>query len=283
MSPGLDRRPFVVVAAAMREELAPLVRRLESVRRTSGRLAGVEGTLRGVRCLVVWSGVGEQAAKRSAAMLLDELDAVPDHAFVVGLAGALDPDLEVGAVVEPGRVVMARAMEETPAAQSSAIRDRVLEPEEASTRKLFQTVGATMELNNPGPILVSSSRLLPSAIDKGALWQVVGRERGALVDMETYWFLEPFQAAGTRVHALRSISDAATEDLPPFLATPPSADGRVDRLGVVAKAVRQPTTWSSLLRLRRRLRDGAGKLALRMEEKLVHLADEDNDKVAETR
>ncbi len=254
--------PSIVIIAAMKEEVAPLVRKLEQRRPTTLGVAGVEGIMAGLGCLVVWCGVGRTAAGRTARALLDQLDGVVEHTFVVGLAGGLDPSLEPGALVEPGRVV---ALSGEPRGLGDG------EPQHPVIRKRLQKQLRTKDLSNAsGPTLVTAPALISATADKAELWESIDRARHAVVDMETYWLLEPLAQSATELHVIRSVSDTADEELPAFLATT-SADGGIDRLAVVRSALVRPSSWPVLLRLQSRMKAGAEALAGRLEERLVEL------------
>ena len=262
--------PSVVIVAAMKDEVEPLIGKLDD-RQPRLRLEdvegvdGIEGRIAGWDCLVVWCGVGKAAASRTSANLLEQFSTAPEHAFVVGLAGGLDPDLESGDVIEPARVVVLAG------ASLGGCDDSEVEPEQPVVRKRLQKPPKTIELNETtGPTLVTAPQMIAGAADKAALWTTLDRSPSAAVDMETFWVLEPLQRAGSRVHAVRSISDTAGEELPDFLSST-KVDGSIDRVAVVRSALVRPWWWPALMRLRARMKTGAAALAERVVQRLGEL------------
>ncbi len=83
----------------MKPELKPLVRKL-SLQRDGEVHVGRAGDVEVVAVLI---GIGVRAAADATERLLDTTDV--DLALVVGIAGGVGPDLEIGDVVVPERVV----------------------------------------------------------------------------------------------------------------------------------------------------------------------------------
>ena len=90
----------VALLAPMRQELAPLVRGLRLRRAEGGVHVGVAGRVEVVAAL---TGIGTAAAARATERLLDATKV--DHVIVVGIAGGVDPEQPIGALIAPEVVV----------------------------------------------------------------------------------------------------------------------------------------------------------------------------------
>jgi len=98
--------------APMRGELRPLVRALGLRRRAGEPLYA--GRIGGADVVAVQAGVCPRAAARAAERLLDAFAA--DRVVVVGVAGAVAPEVAVGGLVVPARVLdLASGAEHVPA------------------------------------------------------------------------------------------------------------------------------------------------------------------------
>jgi adenosylhomocysteine nucleosidase len=67
-------------------------------------------------------------------------------------------------------------------------------------------------------------------------------------------------ARGIPYVVVRAISDAADEELPAFLAQALGTDGSIRRGEVVRRALLEPSSWGTLLRMRRRMHDLSASL-----------------------
>jgi nucleoside phosphorylase len=92
----------VGLLAPMQQELAPLVRKL-ALRRTEGESPFWIGTAGKVEVVAVKTGIGTVAATKAAERLLDATKL--DHAMVVGIAGGVDAEQPIGALIAPELVV----------------------------------------------------------------------------------------------------------------------------------------------------------------------------------
>jgi adenosylhomocysteine nucleosidase len=92
----------IAVLAPMRSEFRPLVKPL-ALRREAGESPYHFGTLGRAEIVATMTGIGTGAAIEVAEQLLD--DHVVDHVIVVGVAGGLGPELDVGDLVIPEVVV----------------------------------------------------------------------------------------------------------------------------------------------------------------------------------
>ena len=96
--------PLVGILAPMTSELRPIVRAGHLVRAADRRAhTGTAGSGDPVRVVATLAGIGFASATASAERLLT--DHRPDHVVVVGIAGGIAPDLSIGDVIVPDRVI----------------------------------------------------------------------------------------------------------------------------------------------------------------------------------
>jgi adenosylhomocysteine nucleosidase len=100
----MDRPGRVGLLAPMTHELAPLVRRFGLEARATSPPGCLEATVDGVGFVATMTGIGMQAGADAARRVLD---AGVEHVAVVGIAGGIDPALEIGALVVPESVLHA--------------------------------------------------------------------------------------------------------------------------------------------------------------------------------
>jgi adenosylhomocysteine nucleosidase len=171
--------PDVAFVCAMPMEARPLARKLSLARATIAGLPGYRGSLGGRPVVAVVTGMGPRLAAAGAARLL--AGPKPARVVVVGIAGALEDRVPVGALVVPDVVVDA----------------------------------ATGAEHRPAPLggLPSNGTMWTSATlvtDPGALAELVGRGVVAL-EMETAAVAAACEAAGTPWSVVRVISDRASD------------------------------------------------------------------------
>lgn len=142
----------VALLAPMRQELAPLLRKLALRRVRAGERALYVGTAGAVEVVATKTGIGTAAAAATAEWLLDETRI--DHAMVVGIAGAVDARQPIGALIAPEVVVDGVSgdehrpvqLGELPARGRLVTWDRlVTEREEAAQLARAGVVGLDME------------------------------------------------------------------------------------------------------------------------------------------
>jgi nucleoside phosphorylase len=196
--------------------------------------------------------VGRRRARAAADALL-ERSAAP-RLIVVGVAGALTANLEVGALVV-GRRLATESGESTlpdPAAVRLAV-DRGARP-------------ATV---------VTVDRMVSTVAERQALLRALESESpaAAVVDMESWDAVAAAVARGVPATVVRVVSDGAGEALPAFLERCRRPDGDVDRRRVAWSAIARPASIPALLELRRRIRLCAEVLAEAVPGLLVCLVD----------
>lgn len=169
-----------------------------------------EGMVGGIRVAWCVAGVGREAARRAARLVIDGHR--PRLLVSAGFAGGLDPTLARGAVVEPARV----------------------RGESAVSTSLPLAVA-----EQGGGTLVTVDRIVRTPTDKTAVAAATG---AAVVDMETLAVAEVAREAGLPCRSIRVISDAASDELPPDvtrLVAPQSALRRAGSLiGLIGRRPR---------------------------------------------
>jgi len=93
----------VALLAPMRQELAPLRRKLSLRRVPKGDRTLYIGAVGSVEIVATTTGIGTAAASASAEWLLGETRI--DHVMVVGIAGGVDAQQPIGALIAPEVVV----------------------------------------------------------------------------------------------------------------------------------------------------------------------------------
>ena len=158
-----------------------------------------------------------------------------------GVCAGLDPDLAVGDLVLPERIVApgGRLLDVSPSDHRSAA---AIPPSPATGR-------------------LATTRDVVATLDaKAALFC----ETGAIAaDMESAFIAEAAAAAGLPCLVVRAVSDAAQESLPPELIRLVSPDGRV-RLAAAASLLARPALMSRALGLRRAVAHALRAVARRL-------------------
>lgn len=241
--------PSLAVVAALREEVAPLLRRLRH-RRVSSEDGGVRvvgGFLGRVPLALACSGAGVRNAERGARTLLRAAPGVP--LLGIGVGGALSPELRAGDLVI-GEWIREGAM----ALDSSA--EWVARAHRAGAR-----AGSVETVDE----------VITAAARKRELWERLGRPEAAVVDMESSRWGAVALAEGRSFLVVRAVSDEAGEDLPSYLATCRDEGGGLDRGRVLRRLLGRPSSLGALLRLRRRLQSCSGALAALVAELTAEL------------
>jgi adenosylhomocysteine nucleosidase len=141
-----------------------------------------EGKVGGARVAWCVAGVGREAARRAARLVIDGHR--PRLLVSAGFAGGLDPALARGSVVEAA----------------------VVRGESETGERLRLAVAG-----QGNGTIVTVDRIVRTPTDKAALAAATG---AALVDMETLAVAETARAAGLPCRVVRVISDAAGDELP---------------------------------------------------------------------
>jgi adenosylhomocysteine nucleosidase len=231
----------------MPEELRPLRGMLSDPCPIPGRAEMLRGWLAGRRILLATTGDGARNARAGVAEALSVMDSPPTRGvgspvlIVIGVAGALSPDLSGGDLVAITRVVRERGGDGL--AASPSLLDAV--------QPLRRAVAVTAE------------RIADSVAEKQRLLALAQPEAGvaAVVDLESAAFAEGAQAAGVPWLILRAVSDTADEALPELLNRALDDGGAVDRGRVLVGLLGRPSALPALLGLRRRVKTCAEALA----------------------
>ena len=220
----------VAIVAALPAELSPLVQTWERLPQVLG-VSAWRTSYGGRECVAVCGGMGAMPATRALARAREIIQ--PAMVMSVGWAGALGPELAVGAVVRPEGVLDART-------------------------------GERFGIERAASLLVTLGHIAGGA-EKARLREAYA---GAVaVDMEAATLARLSAAAGVAFRAIKAISDDATARLPdlnPFL----TANGGFRTARFVAHVGRRPRYWTSVMRLGRHAKLAAECLARAIEQDL---------------
>src|SRR5262249_1010561 len=228
-----------VVAAALPEELAPIVRHFGYVaaERFEGRQV-FHADVCNPRLVLAATGDGPQNAARMARALCEMFRPT---AFVgVGVAGALTPSLQRYELVASARLRNG----------SGAI---------APAHGVLLSV-ATAKGARP-VTLISTEAPVVRVSEKKALLAQFPEPGPVAVDMESASWADAAARAGVPFIAIRAITDGPEEELPHYLPECLGADGGIQRTAVVRAALARPSSIPDLLALRRRVAVCSRKLA----------------------
>ncbi|HEY5313969.1 MAG TPA: hypothetical protein VIK18_15675 [Pirellulales bacterium] len=237
--PYLGGHADVGLVFALPIESGFLEDRLASKLTTRGRGFDVRtGMLADRSVAIVHSGVGAAGAGRATELLLAGHQ--PAWVISAGLAGGLRPELR------RGHIVMADAIQ--------ALDGRRLTLDlKISEQELAGRPGLHV-----GPLL-TVDRVIVSSREKREL----GERHGCLAaDMESWAVAEVCRLAKVRFLAVRVISDAMDEDLPPEVGSLTRQKTAVGKLGAVTGALwRRPGSAKDLWHLHAQASSAAGRLA----------------------
>lgn len=198
---------MLALMAAMARETSPMRAGMSVAREVAEPGCRIlEGNYRGRGILLVQTGVGRRRAQRAARLALDRYPVGAAVSF--GFAGALNGSVRYGDVV----VCDALYCGDKQTASSGLAPNDCLLPDDflAELAARLPPTGGFNVLRTRG---VSVSRVVCEAGDKEAL----GRAFSAgAVDMESFWIAEIARDWNVPFLAVRAISDAADETLPPF-------------------------------------------------------------------
>jgi adenosylhomocysteine nucleosidase len=230
----------VGIVAALSMEVGFLVDKLENVRKYSGpRHTVIEGEVAGKVVGVIVTGMGREAARLGATLLLDGHH--PRWLLSAGYAGALDPSLARNGIVMANEVIDLEG-------HRYAIDVAVPPPEGDRDRGPRIATGR----------LLTVDRIIPTAAEKAELRR---RYEADLLDMETSAVAALCSARGLRFLSIRVISDEAGIDLPPEVVTLLTRSGSY-RIGAALRAVWQrPSRIKEFWALHEHAQEAADRLA----------------------
>jgi adenosylhomocysteine nucleosidase len=222
-------RPTLIIAA-FPVELAPLLPHITDQRTVTLPVGEVLlGTLDGQPIALVTTGAGLVNSAAGAQRAIDTLD--PVRVIMVGVAGGLDPALDIGAVVIAAEWVN-HQMGKVDAAGFSAIREAGPYPVDADLLALAQGLGG-IEVGGRG---ASGDLFVDSAAVRDELFERTGART---VDMETAAVAQVAAQNGLPFIAIRAISDRAGGGLPGEVAygVEPAAEAASDALRGLLRAL----------------------------------------------
>jgi adenosylhomocysteine nucleosidase len=230
----------IAVVTALKEELAPILKRTRGVSRAPGGGRIFFGRLGSVDAILAATGDGLFCARAGAQALLDAFR--PTALYGAGIAGALSPKLSSGDLILSRRV--RRRDGDGPPPDAALLSRALASPEEA-------VAGTLVTVERP-VVTPEEKRRLASQLADG---------EPAAVDMESVGWAEAAAARGVAYLVVRAISDEAGDGLPEFLPRCVASDGRLRRSAVVAHALTKPASVPTLFQLRRRLLAGSERVA----------------------
>jgi len=201
----MSRPVTLAFQAALPQEVQPFLRRVRAQRVPGEETTAWEFTRRAGRGVVVISGMGEDAAARSAAWIFEHYQ--PQGLVSLGFGGALTPELP------PGALVLGESFWRYDS-ETGVLEDLAVPPPfpawSAALRERLQAEG----LPNFRGSLVTTRGIISKAGHVAFLRHLAH----PVLDLET-----SAAAAAARVQdlpflALRAITDAVEEEIPDFLA-----------------------------------------------------------------
>ncbi len=236
----------LAIVAPLPEELSGILKRVENRHEEArGDAVWQVGVLGQRSVLLATTGDGARNAEHRLERLLRATR--PDRLILIGIAGALSPDLDVGSVVLARRIVSSPGRVAQP--------DSRWQPE-AATRFVAGTV-------------CSADRIATTPQEKAKLYEEVGGDGPAVVDLESATLAAVAREMEIPCLVLRAVSDRADESLPFDFERFRGQDGSVSRSRIVRYASSHPGAVSALLELRRRVGLCAERLACAVEEVLA--------------
>jgi hopanoid-associated phosphorylase len=155
-----------------------------------------------------------------------ELQAGASGVLSIGLAGALDAALPVGALVIGAEVLQTRSRWDVDAAWARRLAER-------------------LPAARVAPVFGSDEMVLQS-LDKARLRKLGG---AAAVDMESHTAARLAAAHGLPFAVLRVVSDGAGVSLPSAVRSGLNADGSMNLFGVLGALAREPSQLPALVRV----------------------------------
>jgi len=245
-APGRTQRgagdELTVIVTPVPEETTGLLRRMADLRRERrDGLSARIGRLGGRSVVVVSTGDGARNAERGLRAALASWR--PHRVLVLGIAGGLTDELEVGQVVLGERLLDATG------------------PAPAPDRAWGEAAGVFCA----SATVFSSLRLAVTPEEKLATRDGLP-EGPAVVDLESAAFARAASDAGVPFVVMRAVSDRADEALPLDFNLFLGEDGGVRRADVVRHVAFRPQLIAPLMDLRRRVELCADRLAMAAEE-----------------
>jgi adenosylhomocysteine nucleosidase len=237
--------------AALSQEVRPFLRRIRAKRLPQSDLPAWEFAFAGRTGVAALSGLGELAAARAAAFILDHYQ--PQVFISLGFGGALTPELPPGALVL-GETLW-RYEPETGALQELALPPFPVLLQDLAEK--LQTAGL--------PAFQGSVVTTPSIIHKLSQGSPLLGLVHPVLDLETGAAAECIRGSGLPFLALRAVTDAAGEEIPDFIRQAVQAGNQPSAGTALAWLAGDPRRLAALVRLWRRSRLAAERLAQALE------------------
>jgi len=231
---------MIALLAALEEEASGLRRRMAlAPERIAGLLGpAYTGQYRGRPVLLAQTGMGRQRAETSTSAVLARCQVTT--VISIGFSGALEGRLEVG------DLVLASELMAITGPGGNEIEPTIYQANQGLLRAATEALRAT-----PLRVVLGPTVTAPGIITTPAGKQDLSSQTGAIaVDMESYWVAKAVSDRGLPFLALRAISDAQEELLPP-LHQILDADGDPSPRRLAAHLIREPGSLVALVRLAR--------------------------------
>ena len=231
---------MIVLLAALEEEASGLRRQMALAPEGVAGLCGsaYTGQYRGRPVLLARTGMGRQRAEASAEAVLARYQATV--VISIGFSGALEGRLEVGDLVLASELIGSTGLD------GNEIEPTIYQADQGLLRAVTEALRAT-----PLRVVLGPTVTVPGIIATPAGKRSLGGQTGAVaVDMESYWVARAASDRGLPFLALRAISDAQQDLLPPFHQILDEDDHpRARRLATYL--IREPGSVVALVRLAR--------------------------------
>lgn len=231
---------MIALLAALEGEISTLRRQMALLPENIAGLDGAAyaGSPQGRSVLLAWMGMGRSRAERGVQAVLARY---PVTAVIsIGFSGALEASLPVG------DLVLATHLIGVTGADGDPIEPITHRADPALLRAAAEALGAT-----PLRVAQGTTVTTPGLVDTPARKQELGHRTGAVaVDMESYWIAQVASDRGLPFLALRVISDAQQERLPP-LAQIVDESGTPNLRLLALHLIREPGSLMALARMAR--------------------------------
>ena len=197
---------MIALLAALDQEASALRRQMALAPTTTAGLDApiYTGIFRGRTVLLAITGMGRARAEAAAAALIEH--APVTAVLSIGFSGALSATLEVGDLVLVSRLLA------LPDSDDDATALPPCDPDPTLLQAASEAFGATSLR-----VITGQTVTMSAVINAPGEKQALNDRTGAIaVDMESYWIARLAAAHGMPFMALRVISDALHDPLPPF-------------------------------------------------------------------
>jgi nucleoside phosphorylase len=240
----------VLVTFAVDAEFAPW-RKLRKFRKSNAESSGrlrFAATVEGLNVEVQLTGIGRKACETAVSEFDFSGESRPDLVISSGLAGALREDFNPGDTIVPLRI-------------------RTLNNDADSVVDAMLVDKAVQSGAIPIPTLITAQRIVQTAEEKRRLAFF-----GEAVDMESAYVMSSCAKAGIACLTIRTISDAANEDLPIDFDRCLTPQGTVRPMKLINTIVEGPSRLPRLIRFGRQSSQAVLKLIIFLDGFVAALA-----------